>query len=277
MCVVKLGSFHGCFFCKVNQRGCSLCPKALNEKGEMVNIRKKSWCWFVTLVHHIASILEMEDPEGPISILPSYDGVQFPTFDKSLAKLIKKFKTTMTDDLIKSKWEEIKNNPPQPYYGVPHKKLLSLEHRTTRGRFPIVGTGREVEHKLCDILRNAGQGKLPRLWAVGYKDVWTRSNEDAHIMDEPEEEQNSASRESTAVSIQDQRQAARKGRGNSESDDEGRRYITLGYSRSLTMMERISEYVRILSSTGLGPFQPRKGTCKRETTRLYPNPGADRG
>lgn len=167
MCVVKLGSFHGCFFCKVNQRGCSLCPKAANDKGEMVNLRRKNWCWYLTLVHHIASILDMEDPEGPVHVLPSYDGVDFPMFDKSLAGLIKKFKTPMSDSEIKIKWKELRQTPLESYYGVPHKKLLSLEHRKIRGRFLIIGTRREVEHKLCDILRNAQQGKLARLWAVG--------------------------------------------------------------------------------------------------------------
>ena len=176
MCVVKLGSFHGCFFCKVNQRGCSLCPKVTNEKGELVNICR-TWCWFLTVVHHIASILDMEDPEGPISTLPVYDGVTFPSFDRSLAKLISKFKTTMSDVDIKAQWNEIRKKPIQPYYGVPHKKLLSLEHRPVRGRFPIIGSGQKVERRLCDILRDAEQGKLARLWAVGYNDVWTRSNE----------------------------------------------------------------------------------------------------
>lgn len=78
LCIIKLGSFHGCFFCKANQRGCSLCPKVEGSSDSPLNVPHKNWCWYLTLVHHIASILEMDTLEGPIAVLPSYEGVQFP-------------------------------------------------------------------------------------------------------------------------------------------------------------------------------------------------------
>lgn len=175
MCVVKLGSFHGCFFCKVNNRGCSLCPKVEGTKVAASNVRPKNWCWYLTLIHHIASILELDQPEGPLAVLPSYEGVQFPPFNQQLAKLIGMFKTTMSDDEINKEWARIKLNPPTPYYGIPHNKLLELGmRRPERGRFPVVGNGIEVQRKLCSILTRAKEGTLSRLWAVGYSDTWTR-------------------------------------------------------------------------------------------------------
>ena len=75
--------------------------------------------------------------------------------------------------------EGAESEPPQLYYGVPHKKLLAVDdERPSRGRFPHIGTGKEVEQRLCEILKDAKDQKLPRLWAVGYNDVWTRSNDE---------------------------------------------------------------------------------------------------
>ena len=177
--MVKLGSFHGCFFCKVNQRGCSLCPKINGPNGAPLNVPQQNWCWYLTLIHHIASILDLDQPEGPIALLPSYEGVQFPPFDQQLTKLIKSFKTTMTDDDIKAEWKQIKKNPPANYYGMPHQKLLDLgSNRPERGRFPRVGDGINVQRKLCSILRQAEEGTLGRLWAIGYNDERPRPGKD---------------------------------------------------------------------------------------------------
>ena len=178
MCIVKLGSFHGCFFCKVNQRGCSLCPKVDGSSDSPLNVPHKNWCWYITLVHHIASILEMDTLEGPIAVLPSYEGVQFPSFNRKLLQLVKTFKTTMTDDDCKAKWKQLQQEPPTPYYGVPHRKLIELgTNRPERGRFPIIGHGAKVERQLYSILNRAKEGSLSRLWAVGYDDSRPRPSQ----------------------------------------------------------------------------------------------------
>lgn len=84
----------------------------------------------------------------------------------------------MTDDDIKAKWKQLQREPPTPYYGVPHRKLIELgANRPERGRFPIIGHGAEVERKLYSILNRAKEGSLSRLWAIGYDDSRPRSSQ----------------------------------------------------------------------------------------------------
>lgn len=122
------------------------------------------------MIHLIAALLELESPEGPKYILPSYGGIAFPEFPKKLAKVLR---IKMSANAIKAEWDRILANPPDNYYGMPHAKLLILGHaREARAKWPIIGDGDKVKERIYRIRKAAQAGSLARLWAVGYEDGW---------------------------------------------------------------------------------------------------------
>ena len=168
--MIFLGAFHPCYACKVNNRGCSHCPR--QGKG---NVTDQDWCWWLTVVHHLANVLDLASSEGPRYVVPSYDGVTFPPFPKELSKA---YRTPLQVKDIMSNWDAILANPPVNYYGVPHAKVAQMNKakiRPVRSLWPFISSNMDkVRQRLHNIFESAALRILERSWAIGFEDGWNK-------------------------------------------------------------------------------------------------------
>lgn len=131
----------------------------------------KPLAWWITLLHHICSVIELETTTGPISVLPNYANV-----DMDVSKIpawvhraVNKIRTPMSKDAIGKRWNELQSSaiPSWTFYTMPHSVLASMgDTRPTRPYWPRPGEDEDqvIQHGIA-ILARGRNGSLPRVWA----------------------------------------------------------------------------------------------------------------
>lgn len=162
-CVVNLGRFHGCYNCKARSQGCSLCPQV----GDVQ--LTGPWCWWLTLIHHVCALLELESQEGPIYVLPNYRHVEFPPFEKDVVKFVRQ---PPKGDRYGAMWKQVqKEAKTWTFYAYPHEKLITRTGaRPERDFWPHFANQRETIKRAVGIIERGRAGLLPRPWALGCED-----------------------------------------------------------------------------------------------------------
>ena len=169
-CVVSLKSFMGCYSCKSRSVYCSLAA-GINGKG----FDNKALAWWITLLHHICSVLELGTAEGPVSILPNYAEVDLDanSMPNWASRAFNKIRKSMSKEEVAKRWNELCTSiiPHWNFYTMPHSILASLcDRRPTRPFWPCPGPDEEdVIQRGIIILARGRDGTLPRVWASGAK------------------------------------------------------------------------------------------------------------
>ena len=165
-CVVCLKSFVGCYECKRRSVYCSLAA-SINEKGFKEN---KPLAWWITLMQHICSVLDLATIDGPRAVLPNYadvimEGKNIPRWVISACNRIRQ-RGTLKD--INKRWAELQRDiiPTWKFYAMPHSLLTSMgDRRPKRPYWPNPGEEQDVIQRGIAILEKARSGSLPRIWA----------------------------------------------------------------------------------------------------------------
>ena len=181
-CVIYLKSFIGCYNCKNRSVYCSLAA-GIHGKG----FENKPLAWWITLLHHICSVLELETADGPTSVLPNYADVDLSTSNMPdwASRAVGKIRTPMSKEGIAKRWTELQSTimPSWTFYTMPHSLLASLgDARPIRPYWPRPGVSEvDVILRGTSILGRGRTGALPRVWATHAKiDGWAFSpREDA--------------------------------------------------------------------------------------------------
>ena len=146
---------------------CSLTP-TVHGKGS----RNRPIVWWITLLHHICSIIELGTPDGCISILPSYDRVSLPdakTMPRWAHNAYRDLCTSMNKEAVKKRWAHLQTSviPTWTFYTMPHSLLSSMgDNRTRRPYWPRPGEEeQDVIQRGITILTQGKAGTLPRVWA----------------------------------------------------------------------------------------------------------------
>ena len=145
---------------------CSLAA-GINEKGFRTN---KPLAWWITLMHHISSILDLGTIEGPRAILPNYadviiDSKNIPPWAMNACSRIRQ-RGKLPE--INKRWAELQQDiiPTWKFYAMPHSLLASMgDRRPKRPYWPNPGEEQDVIKRGIAILNQARGGTLPRIWA----------------------------------------------------------------------------------------------------------------
>ena len=145
---------------------CSLAV-AINGKG----FDNKALAWWITILHHICSVLELGTSEGPISVLPNYADVSLnasnmPSWASHAFNMIRR---PMSKEVIKRRWTYLQASwiPTLKFYAMPHSLLSSMgDERPLRPYWPNPGENElDVIQRGITILTQGQAGTLPRIWA----------------------------------------------------------------------------------------------------------------
>ena len=165
-CVIFLKSFSGCYDCKRRSVYCSL-GAGVHGKGPS----NKALAWWITLIHHICSVLDLDTVQGPISVLPDYANVELSddNMPSWAVRAFHKIRKRMGEKVRDSRWVELQASiiPTWTFYAMPHSLLASLgEARPVRSFWPRPGSDHDdVIQRGISILARGRDGTLPRLWA----------------------------------------------------------------------------------------------------------------
>ena len=165
-CVIRLKSFVGCYACKKRSVYCSL-GAGINKKGFKKN---KALAWWITLLHHICSVLELGTPEGCISVLPDYAGIDLKAskIPKWAINAFNTIRKPLGKDEVKQRWKDIETSlaATWKFYSMPHSLLSSLrKERPKRPYWPCPGEReKDVIDRGIAILKQGRDGTLPRTW-----------------------------------------------------------------------------------------------------------------
>ena len=182
----------------------------------------KPLAWWITLLHHICSVIELGKPEGCVSVLPNYADVslneaKMPRWASRASSTIRK---TMSKEDIDKRWTHLQISviPTWKFYAMPHSLLSSMgDNRTRRPYWPRPGEEeQDVIQRGITILRQGKAGTLPRVWACakvdGYEFFPREEAKKAKIkMKEEESIQKAKEQENNVISEEEL------------SDDEGQR------------------------------------------------------
>ena len=167
---------------------CSL-GAGINKKG----FDNKALAWWITLLHHICSVLELGTLDGCTSVLPDYAEVdleksKMPEWAVQAFNTIRK---SLSKEQVAERWKEIQQSvaPTWTFYSMPHSLLSSLrKQRPTRPYWPTPGEReQDVIARGVAILRQGRDGTLPRTWASralvdGYKFSSRQAAKEARMM-----------------------------------------------------------------------------------------------
>ena len=135
----------------------------------------KPLAWWITLLHHICSILELEEPSGPISVLPNYAEVDLDVRNMPIwaSRAVTQIRTSMSKEAIAKRWTELQSLviPSWTFYTMPHSLLSSLgDARPERAYWPRPGENEvDVILRGINILARGRNGALHRSWASSAK------------------------------------------------------------------------------------------------------------
>ena len=144
---------------------CSLAA-GINGKG----FDNKALAWWITLLHHICSVLELGTLEGCISVLPNYADVTLKNSNMpSWATLAyNRIRKSMSREEIGRRWAYLQKSviPTWHFYAMPHSYLSSLgDERPSRPYWPTPGEReQDVLNRCITILTQGKSGTLPRSW-----------------------------------------------------------------------------------------------------------------
>ena len=131
----------------------------------------KPLAWWITLLHHICSVLELEEPNGPISVLPNYAEVNLEVQNMPIwaSRAVTTIRTPMSKEAIAKRWTELQTSiiPSWTFYTMPHSLLSSLgDARPERCYWPRPGDSEvDVILRGINILARGRSGALRRSWA----------------------------------------------------------------------------------------------------------------
>ena len=119
---------------------------------------------WISGIHLVLSLVQMQDPQGPRGVLPDYTGVQLPQFPKGL---MWPTHTRKNKDL-KDEWTQTKGSTElrEGYMGVPYQKIAGETEPIVRSLWPqLPDNATELAEEILNKMESA---TCDRPWAEGY-------------------------------------------------------------------------------------------------------------
>ena len=134
------------------------------------------WCWYLTLYHHVAALIELEQRSGPVSVLPLYDNVILSGELPNGSKESRALRRTLPKEMESELWIQAMKIPASQYYGLPYKAQLCMQASSqpsaARALWPYIGTTKEITDAVVRIYGSIAMGTLRRSWADAYAREW---------------------------------------------------------------------------------------------------------